>query len=209
MIAPLSRLALIAGLTATLVAGCSQTRSVAVSGVVLDLSGAPASGAQITAAGDRARSQTAFSGEDGQFDLVVERTRSGVVLPASGVYVDPVAVAARTSDAMAYSAASALSTSQVADGPAILILLPSDTVFSQAGCVSDAPQEAYAFALAARLGEDQAWLAPLRRSGATAGLHQQVRADIGAAVRRCNLPQTAWRSAYDAVDAALDPSQER
>ena len=186
MIAPLSRLALIAGLTATLVAGCSQTRSVAVSGVVLDLSGAPASGAQITAAGDRARSQTAFSGEDGQFDLVVERTRSGVVLPAS-----------------------ALSTSQVADGPAILILLPSDTVFSQAGCVSDAPQEAYAFALAARLGEDQAWLAPLRRSGATAGLHQQVRADIGAAVRRCNLPQTAWRSAYDAVDAALDPSQER
>lgn len=206
---PLIRFCVLASLAAVLMTGCSQTRSVTVNGVVLDLAGAPAAGAEIRAAGDRARSGVVESGPDGRFDITVERSRSGVVLPASGVYVDPVALTASTSDAMAYSAAPALSVSETADGPAVLILLPSDSVFSEAGCLSDAPREAYALALAARLEEPRPWLSDLRDSGATEGLHQQLRADIGAAARRCSLPETRWQPAYDAVDAALDPNHGR
>jgi len=205
----LIRFCVLACLAAILMTGCSQTRSVTVSGVVLDLSGAPAAGAEIRAAGDRARSGVVASGPEGRFDITVERARSGVVLPASGVYVDPVSLTASTSHALAYSAAPALSVSETADGPAVLILLPVDSVFSEAGCLSDAPREAYALALAARLDQPRPWLSDLRDSGATEGLHQQLRADIGAAARRCSLPETRWRPAYDAVDAALDPYQGR
>lgn len=205
---PLIRFGVLAGLAAVLIAGCSQTRSVTVTGVVLDLSGAPAAGAEIRAAGDRASSGVVASGSDGRFHITVERSRSGVVLPASGVYVDPVSLTARIPGAIAFSAAPALSVSETADGPAVLILLPEDAVFSEAGCVSDSPREAYALALAARLEEPRPWLSDLRESGATEGLHQQLRADIGAAARRCSLPDSLWSPAYDVVDAALDPHHE-
>lgn len=205
---PPIRFCVLASLAVVLIAGCSQTRSVTVSGVVLDLSGTPTAGAEIAATGDRARSSAVSSGLDGRFDITVERSRSGVVLPASGVYVDPVYLTARIPGAIAFSAAPALSVSETADGPAVLILLPEDAVFSEAGCVSDSPRESYALALAARLEEPRAWLSGLRESGATEGLHQQLRADIGAAARRCSLPDSLWSPAYDSVDAALDPYHE-
>lgn len=204
-----TRLTALTALVAIFIAGCSQTRSVAVGGVVLDLSGAPAGGAEIRAAGERAASGTVTSGSDGRFELTVDRSRSSVVLPVSGVYVDPVSLTASRSGVIAFSAAPALSISETAEGPAVLILLPIDSVLGEAGCVSDTPREAYALALAARLDEPRPWLSELRESGATEGLHQMLRADISSAARRCNLPEPSWRAAFEAVDIALDPYQDR
>ena len=194
----------VAGLSA---GACETTRTVRVDGLVLDLSGAPVAGAEIRASRQTARGQAA-SGADGRFSLVVERDRSGVVLPASGVYVDPVAVSAATPDAVAFSAAPALSVSRAAEGPAVLILLPAAAVPGQAGCLSQSPSEAYALALAERLNAQRPWLSDLRDGGATQGLHQKLRADIAAAARRCGLPEARRRSADEAVDAALDPFQD-
>jgi hypothetical protein len=204
----LIRLSSIIWLAACLVSGCSETRSVAVSGWVVDLSGAPAAGAQVSAVGDDDRSLTVTSDAQGRFDLMVDRTRSSVVLPASGVYVDPVVLTARTSNATAYSSAPALSISDRAEGPALLILIPTETALSDDACLAAPPRGAYALALANAVQNAPAWLSSLKDTGATEGLHQQARADIGAAARTCALSQAEWRGAYEALDAALDPYRD-
>lgn len=199
------RLSVLISLLALFAAGCGQTRSIAVTGLVFDLSGAPVQGVSITAIGDGARSEGAVSGADGRFELIVDRDRSGVVLPVSGVYVDPVLVRADRGDLLGFSAAPALSTAQRAHGPALVILLEQDSVIAETECVASVQSQSYALSLARLLAPPPDWLAAMRDSGATAGLYDQMRAEIGGASRRCSLTEEVWRPAYAAIDSALDP----
>lgn len=206
----LSRAAALTLIVTTMAAGlgaCSETRSVTASGVVLDLTGAPVPDAEVFATSPQS-SQTVQSGADGRFNLVAAREYSGVVLPASGVFLDPVYITAQDAGRIAYSAANALSTSEEAHSEAVLILVSTQQVETSHACEAMEPVGRYAFTLSAELDADAAWLDTLRRREDTAALHDLLSGAVVRAARACNLSEDQWQTAQDRLADALDPYAE-
>ncbi len=198
----------IAGLALLAVAACSETRSTTTEGLVVGLDGHPVANAEVHASAPQT-SPTVQTEAEGRFTLTVEREFSSVPLPASGVFVAPVEVEARAGDRVAFSSASALSTADRTHSDAILILVPEATLRFAPECDAMDPTGRYAFALADQLDPNASWLASLRQGEDLYPLHQRLRGAVAQATRACGLGSEDWQSAYDALDAALEPEANR
>lgn len=169
---------------------CATTRTLEVSGLVIDLEGEPVSGVSVEAASPNASGRT-VSETDGQFTLEVTRRYTSAILPASGVFLDPVQLTVGDGEGdYGLGVATALNVDEVAQNRAITVVVPLITIIPIEALCADMPTQAqYAFALAENSAalEGSPRLRAYRDAGETEALLEELRANVRRAASDCAL----------------------
>lgn len=208
MSARLTRLAGSLVLAASLSA-CATTRTISVSGVALDLQGQPVAGATVEASAANATGRTS-SEADGRFTVEVTRRYSGGVLPASGVFVDPVHLTVGDGEGdFGVGIATALNVDDVAQDRAITIVVPIITILPiDSLCEGMDPRARYAFALAENGAalDTSAQLRAYREAGETQALLEHLSAEVRRAASQCGLASGTVEDALESLDRLFSAS---